>query len=106
MELAPDSDQFEVVAQQGNRAYYRVIPDKFLSETEVAEGNQTEVEPMEVHKYTVVIYLEGDDEQATDEKIGGRLGVEMNFKLSYEEEKEGGAFRKFIEKIFGGLKFT
>lgn len=106
MELAPDSDQFEVVAQQGRLTYYRVIPDKFLSDTEIAVGEQKEVAPMEVHKYTVVMFLEGDDEQATDEKIGGRLGVGMNFRLSYEDKEDSSGFKKFFDKIFGGLKFV
>lgn len=106
MELASDRDQFEVVTQQGSLTYYRVIPDKFLSDTEIATGLQEEVKPMDVHKYTVVMFLEGDDEQATDDKIGGRLGVEMNFRLSYEDDEEEGTLQKFIDKVFGALKFT
>ena len=101
-ELDPGSDQFEAVVQQGNRTYWRVIPDKFLSDTEIAMGTQEDVEPMEVHKYTVVMYLEGDDKQATDELIGGRLGVEMNFRLVNEEEENQGVLEKFVEKIFDG----
>lgn len=106
MELAGNSDQFEMVAEVGRLTYWRVIPDKFLSDTEITTGEQTEVDPMEVHKYTVVMFLEGDDAEATDEKIGGRLGVEMNFKLSYEEDEEESGFTKFFNRIFGGLKFV
>ena len=105
-ELAPDSDQFEIVAQQGQSTYWRVIPYTFLSENEVTTGEQTEVAPMDVHKYTVVMYLEGDDEQATDDKIGGRLGVEMSFRLATEEETEEGSIRKFLKQIFKGLEFV
>ncbi|MBO5069125.1 MAG: hypothetical protein J6C37_02005 [Roseburia sp.] len=105
MDLAPDSDQFEVVATQGNRTYWRVIPDKFLSDTQIAAGTQTEVAPMDVHKYTVVMYLEGDDESATDELIGGRLGVEMNFRLVGEDVEEEGGLKKFFKQIFSGLEF-
>ena len=61
---------------------------------------------MDVHKYTVVMYLEGDDEQATDDKIGGRLGVEMKFRLSSEEATEEGSIRRFFKRIFGGLEFV
>lgn len=106
MELAGNSDQFEQVAEVGRLTYWRVIPDKFVSDTEIAVGEQTEVAPMDVHKYTVVMFLEGDDTEATDDKIGGRIGVEMNFKLSHEEDEEERGFRKFVDKIFGGLQFV
>lgn len=107
VELAPDSDQFEVIAQQGRRTFYRVIPDTFLSEVKIAEGSQKNVEPQEVHKYTVVLYLEGDDPDATDELIGGHAGVEMRFRLDRENERteEDGFLKPFIERIFDGLKF-
>lgn len=106
-ELAPDSDQFEIVATQGRRVYWRVIPDLFLSETNIAEGKQRNVEPQEIHKYTVVLYLEGDDPDATDEIIGGHAGVEMKFRLDGEDEitESDGIIKAFFEKIFGGLKF-
>ena len=46
---------------------------------------------MDVHKYTVVIWMEGDDPDCTDEKISGHLGVETNFRLlSTEDEEEDG----------------
>lgn len=110
MELAPGSDQFEVVRQKGQLTYWRVIPDKFLSEKTVTEGSQSGVAPMEAHKYTVVLYLEGDDAEATDELIGGHLGVEMNFKLVTEEEPGGGGlgskWKDFWSGIWEGLKFS
>ena len=104
-ELAPDSDQFEVVAQQGNRTYWRIIPDTFLSDTRITEGTQNAVAPMDVHKYTVVMYLEGDDVHATDELIGGSLGLEMNFRLADEEVKEEGGLKSFFDKVFKNLEF-
>lgn len=96
-ELAPDSDQFEIVKQVGQVTYWRVIPDKFLSEDLITKGSQEGVEPKEVHKYTVVIYLEGDDIEADDSRIGGHLGLEMNFKLTSEAEEK--------KSIWDGLKF-
>ena len=106
-ELASGSDQFEIVATQGRRVYWRVIPDAFLSETNIAEGVQRNVTPGEVHKYTVVLYLEGDDPDATDEIIGGHAGVEMKFRLNGEDEitESDGVLKPFFERIFGGLKF-
>ena len=106
-ELAPDSDQFEVVATQGKRVYWRVIPDAFMSETNIAEGTQRNVEPQEVHKYTVVLYLEGDDPDATDEIIGGHAGVEMKFRLNSEDEitESDGVLKSFFERIFAYDRF-
>lgn len=106
-ELAPNSDQFEVVATQGRRTYWRVIPDSFLTEVNIAEGKQRDVAPGDIHKYTVVLYLEGDDPDATDEIIGGHAGVEMRFRLDSEDEitESDGIIKPFFERIFGGLKF-
>ena len=36
---------------------------------------------MEVHKYTVVIWLEGDDPDCTDELIGGNMGLEIYMQM-------------------------
>ena len=38
----------------------------------------------------MVLWLEGDDPQATDELIGAHMGVEMSFRLTGEPEKKGG----------------
>lgn len=88
MEIAPGSDQFEIVRQVGQRTYYRAIPDPFITDTIIAEGEQNDVDPGEIHKYTVVLYLEGDDPDCTDDLIGGSLGVEMNFLLNTEPDEE------------------
>ena len=102
-ELAPGSEQFEKIAQQGNSTYWRVMPYKFLTDTQITTGEQTEVAPMDTHKYTVVMFLEGDDEQAVDDKIGGRIGVEMKFKLTYEDDND--SIGQFFNKVFKGLEY-
>lgn len=115
-DLSPDSDQFEVVKQDGQVTYWRVIPDAFVSDTTITNGMQKDVDPMEVHKYTVVMWLEGDDVDANDDVIGGHLGVEMNFRLVGEEDlwedNFGGAsdkdwfgarWRRFWNSIWGNL---
>ena len=86
--LDPDSDQFEVVKVDGQITFWRVIPDKFLSNTCITEGFQTDVVPQEVHKYTVVMWLEGDDPSANNSVIGGHLGVEMGFRLTSEKQDD------------------
>ena len=81
-------EQYETIAQRGASTYYRLIPTNFLSETVVTMGRQENVAPMDVHKYTVVIWLEGDDPDCTDELIGGHLGLDMKFRLDGEEPVE------------------
>ncbi|MBQ6686107.1 MAG: hypothetical protein IJM99_08380 [Firmicutes bacterium] len=81
-------DQYQVIAKRGNLTYYRVIPQNFVSDTVVANGSQRTVAPQEVHKYTVVLWLEGDDPDCTDELIGGHVGMEMALRLASEETDE------------------
>jgi len=76
----PD-EQFEVINPDGTIPFYRVIPEPFKTETVVATGRQLLVEPKEMHKYTVVLWIEGDDPDCTNDLIGGHLGLEMNFNL-------------------------
>ena len=85
MELAPDSDQFVPIKTVNGITYYRVVPKSFESERIIGRGEQTGVAPMEYHKYTVVLWLEGDDADADNSKIGGHLGTQMNFKLVGED---------------------
>ena len=94
MDLAPDSPQFEPIMTKNGITYYRIVPYKFESSTIVASGEKNLVAPLEAHKYTVVLWLEGDDEDANDSKIGGHLGTAMNFRLKEgikinPEETEG-----------------
>ena len=114
MECKPDSDQFQIVATNHHINYYRVVPYSFLSEKSVIGGVMTKVQPEEVHEFTVLIYLEGDDPECTDELIGGSLGVEMRFQEENEEIDEdanqtdaGGIFgflQPTLKSIFSGLK--
>ena len=105
--LAPDSNQFEIVRKtDSGLTYYRVIPDKFESDYMITQGEVKDVEPGEVHKYTVVLWLEGDDLDANNSKIGGHLGTQMNFRLSSEETgKAYGGFRNRWEEFWDNLRF-
>ena len=83
----PD-EQFEVMNPDSTIPFYRLITEPFKSDTVVATGRQVLVQPTEMHKYTVVLWIEGDDPDCTNELIGGHFGLEMNFKLlNVHEEK-------------------
>lgn len=78
--------QYEVVAQNKSVSYYRLIPEAFESDWTVDSGTKEEVAPGQAHKYTVVIWLEGDDPDCTDELIGGHMGLDMRFRMINEED--------------------
>lgn len=75
-------EQYELIRQRGELSYYRLVPREFLTDSLVATGAVEGVAPMEVHKYTIVIWLEGDDPDCTNEMIGGHVGMEFNIELT------------------------
>lgn len=83
-------EQYQTIAESRGFTYERVIPISFEDGGVVARGVQTEVKPLEMHKYTVVIWLEGDDPDCTDDLIGGHLGMEFYMNLVTDEDGGGG----------------
>lgn len=81
-----DPTQYEKIKTVGERSYYRVIPQNFQSDDIITSGVREHMLPMETHRYTVVIWLEGDDPDCTDELQGGHLGLSFNAQL-VEEKK-------------------
>ena len=94
-------DQFEIIQEGEYHNYWRVKPQNFVSDTVVAEGIMMGVTPFNmetfdpevpfdpenpngIHKYTVVIWLEGDDPECTNDLIGGSIG--MNFVIKFADE--------------------
>ncbi len=82
------NEQFEQIEADTTIPYYRVIPISFEDDTTIASGRQTAVQPTDIHKYTIVLWLEGDDPDCTNDLIGGHLGIEMNFNLLKIHEEE------------------
>jgi hypothetical protein len=104
MDQSADPDrQYQLIETRGTISYYRVIPQSFVSDTVVAEGTVLEVPPQETHKYTVVVWLEGDDPDCTNEMIGGHVGMEMKMALITEEEEN--TFRAKLEDLWENLRF-
>ena len=99
-------DQYEVIKSVGNRTYYRAVPISFLSDTLAVSEKYDFIAPGEINKYTVVMWLEGDDPQCTDELIGGHLGLEMQFRLTKEdqEEEESLGFLESITRLVDSIK--
>ena len=53
----------------------------FLSSTVMARGRFDLMQPKEVHKITVVIWIEGNDPECVDWLIGGQMKIGMNFEI-------------------------
>ena len=84
-DYAADKSQYELIKEHNTLSYWRIVPKPFLSDDLVAAGEQLDVEPGEVHKYTIVVWLEGDDPDCTSEVIGGHLGFEMFMAMIDED---------------------
>lgn len=86
-QAAAPEELYEVVDRRNNMTYWRVKPEKFLTGTVVDTDVITEFQPEEVHCFTVVLWLEGDDPHCTDELIGGHMGMEFQLDLLPPEEE-------------------
>ena len=53
----------------------------FLSQTVVYSENRQDFAPEYIDKYTVVMWLEGDDPECIDDIIGGTIKLQMDFKI-------------------------
>ena len=80
--------QYQIIQEGRGYDYNRVIPVPFVTDTVVAMGKQEGVKPGEIHKYTVVMWLEGDDPECVDDVIGGHLGLEVHMELLGESATE------------------
>lgn len=68
----------KMVAENGG---YKLVTTPFASGKTVETGQRAELLPGEIDKYTVVIWLEGEDPECVNDILGGT--IEMMFKLKY-----------------------
>lgn len=92
-------------ADRGSYSYYRVYPETFESDEVVMQQQRTEVLPylrpeqfkgtseqlqnvletqQKVHKYTVIVWLEGDDPECVNALMNGHIS--LNFQIKGDEE--------------------
>lgn len=104
-------NQYQFITNKRGKDYYRVVPVPFESEDVVVSGTREKFEVMGVHKYTIVIWAEGDDPECVDDIIGGHLGLDMNFTLLEEHTEEKSdvsiwtELKDSMQSIFDNLKF-
>lgn len=114
------TDSSQVQSFQGSSralTYYRVVPYAFEDDQTVVSGAVQNLQPGEYRKYTVLLWLEGDDPDCTDELVGGHLGLQMNFALDTTGDNDGSSagagerggvwesVSSFFSGLFNGLKF-
>ena len=57
----------------------------FLEDRLVALDNNYDLQPGEVDKYTVVLWIEGSDPECNDNILGGEIKISMNFNSEHVE---------------------
>lgn len=80
--------------KEGN--YYGVVTTPYNTETEVMHDSVDLLAVDDYKKYTVVIWVEGDDPECTNEILGGHAGFTMEFRAFESSEDQKG--------IFGGVR--
>ncbi|MBQ9468200.1 MAG: hypothetical protein IJU52_04250 [Clostridia bacterium] len=63
-----------------------ICDEMFYSDHVVLEGLWEQYQPGAIKRVTVVIWLEGDDDQCKDNIIGGEFKVDMNFSVHREND--------------------
>ena len=105
--MSEESDQLQLITSRGALDYYRVVPESFVSDKVLVDGVQRGLHPDEVHKYTVVLWIEGDDPQCDDSLVGAYLGARMDFQLegSSMDDAESGGLGGVLRSIWDNLRF-
>ena len=58
----------------------------FYSQTVITKNYKTNFKPGDMHKYTVLIWLEGNDPECVDSILGGNMNLEMSFNVAEYSE--------------------
>ena len=59
-----------------------------MSDDVVFQDSIKNFKPDEIHRYTIVIWLEGSDLECTNDILGGEIRAHMNFKSEVRESGE------------------
>lgn len=80
----PDRMGTQMVSRKRTEVLPYIRPEMFIN-TAPAEFMEALEEQTTVHKYTVVIWLEGDDPQCTNDLMNGHIS--LNFQIKGDEEQ-------------------
>lgn len=76
MDEVRDSDQYSYNEETG---IYTLTTHPFTSSKVVEKDIREEIQPQEIDKFTVVIWLEGEDPECINDILGGSIELIMNF---------------------------
>ena len=81
-----------------------IVTTPFIDEYTALQGFVTDMEPGAVKKYTVVVWLEGDDPDCTNSIMGGHVSFNVQFDRLGDEETSyfKGLFRQEYDKTYWG----
>ncbi len=93
-ELAYDKEAqyYSEVDKESNVTLYGIVTTPYVDDEIVAQGLIEDVPPGEMHKYTVVIWIEGYDPECTDDIFGGFAKFEMDFEYVEDDADRNGLF--------------
>ena len=82
-------DRYHYIISRGGWDFYQVIPENFESATVVASRKDIETLPYvdsqpNIHRYTVVFWMEGDDPDCTNDLMNSHIG--MAFQITGKDE--------------------
>ena len=60
----------------------------FYSEKLAVLEERDAMKPGDIDKYTIVIWLEGNDPDCTDNLLGGEIKLHMEFNSEFKENKD------------------
>ena len=79
--------QFVTYAKLGEDGEAEPNTVPFKDEETIALEHIVDFKPGDIHKYTVVMWIEGSDPECTDNILGGEFKVEMQFNSEHVEEE-------------------
>lgn len=80
---------FKDVAEDSSQNYtingkHGIRTTPYLNDRHVATGTETTFWPGEIHKYTVVMWVEGDDPECNNDRLGGKASYVFQFNITGE----------------------
>lgn len=83
------TDRYHYIISRGGWDFYQVVPENFESDTVIAKGKDIETLPYvdsqpNVHRYTIVFWMEGDDPDCKNDLMNSHIG--MAFQITGNDE--------------------
>lgn len=79
--------EYETYAKMGGRGLPESGTIPFETDTLIKLEKIENFKPGDINKYTVVIWIEGNDPDCTDNILGGEIKIQMNFNSEFIEKK-------------------